>query len=61
VVVGIAEHYRLTDYRTQSRTPAGIARARHAGCGGKAAKVELLTGVDGLSSRPVPRIVLRAG
>jgi hypothetical protein len=35
------------------------ARARHEGCGGGAGRVELLTGVDGVSSRPVRRIVLR--
>ena len=38
-----------------------IARARHDGCGGRAVKAELLTGVEGVSSRPVRRIVLRAG
>jgi hypothetical protein len=38
-----------------------IARMRHEGCGGNAGKVELLTGIDGVSSRPVRRIVLRAG
>jgi hypothetical protein len=37
-----------------------IARARHDGCGGRAGKVELLTGIDG-SSRPVRKILLRAG
>jgi hypothetical protein len=32
------------------------------GCGGgRTAKAELMTGVDGVSSRPVRRIVLRAG
>jgi hypothetical protein len=36
-----------------------IARMRHDGCGGRAGKVELLTGIDG-ASRPVRRIVLRA-
>jgi len=36
-----------------------IKRARHDGCGGRAGKVELLTGIDG-SSRPVRKIVLRA-
>jgi hypothetical protein len=36
-----------------------IARMRHDGCGGRAGKVELLTGIDG-SSRPVRRIVVRA-
>jgi hypothetical protein len=38
-----------------------IARMRHEGCGGGAGKVELLTGIDGVSSRPARRIVLRAG
>jgi hypothetical protein len=36
-----------------------LARARHEGCGGRAGKAELMTGVDGVSSRPVRRIVLR--
>jgi hypothetical protein len=35
-----------------------IKLMRHAGCGGRASKVELLTGIDGVSSRPVRRIVL---
>ena len=38
-----------------------IARMRHDGCGGRAGRVELLTGIDGVSSRPVRRIVLREG
>ncbi len=38
-----------------------IARMRHDGCGGRAGKVELLTGIDGASSRPVRRIVLIDG
>ena len=37
-----------------------IANMRHDGCGGRAAAVELVTGVVG-SSSPVRRIVLRAG
>ena len=36
-----------------------IKRARHDGCGGRAGKVELITGIAG-SSRPVRTIVLRA-
>lgn len=36
-----------------------IARARHDDYGGRAGKVELLTGIDGASSRPVLKIVLR--
>jgi hypothetical protein len=38
-----------------------IARMRHDGCGGRAGKVELLTGIEGASSRPVRRIVLLGG
>ena len=38
-----------------------IARTRHDGCGGRAGRAELLTGIDGASSRPVRRIVLRSG
>jgi hypothetical protein len=35
-----------------------IERLRHDRCGGRAGKVELLTGIEGVSSRPVRRIVL---
>ena len=35
-----------------------IARMRHDGCGGRAGRVELLTGTEGANSRPVRRIVL---
>ena len=35
-----------------------LARMRHDGCGGRPARVELLTGIDGVSSEPVRRIVL---
>ncbi len=38
-----------------------LAPMRHDGCGGRAAKAELLTGVEGVSSRPVRSIVLRGG
>ena len=31
---------------------------RHAGCGGRASKVELISGIEGASSRPVQKIVL---
>jgi hypothetical protein len=45
----------------QRETPIRVllARMRHDGCGGRAGRVELLTGVDGVSNRPVRRIVLR--
>jgi hypothetical protein len=35
-----------------------IAKLRHDGCGGRAGRVELLTGIEGASSRPARRIVL---
>jgi hypothetical protein len=38
-----------------------IAKLRHDGCGGLAGKAELLSGIEGVSSRPVRRIVLREG
>ena len=34
-----------------------IDRIRHERCGGRAGKTELLTGIEGVSSRPVRRIV----
>ena len=36
-----------------------ITCMRHDGCGGLAGRAELLTGIEGASSRPVRRIVLR--
>jgi hypothetical protein len=38
-----------------------LAEMRHGECGGKARKAELLTGLEGVSSRPVRKIVLREG
>jgi hypothetical protein len=38
-----------------------IAKVRHDGCGGRADDVELLTGIEGASNRPVRRIVLLDG
>jgi hypothetical protein len=38
-----------------------LDRMRHDGCGGRAGKAELVNGVEGVSSRPVRRIVLREG
>jgi hypothetical protein len=35
-----------------------IARMRHDGCGGRAGKAELLTGIEGASCLPVRKIVL---
>jgi len=36
-----------------------LARMRHDGCGGRAGKAELLSGIEGVSRRPVRKIVLR--
>jgi hypothetical protein len=41
--------------------PRRIARMRHDGCGGREGKVELLTWIEGASSRPVRRIVVVGG
>jgi hypothetical protein len=38
-----------------------IAKMRHDGCGGRAGKVELLSGIEGVSSRPVRKIVVVDG
>jgi hypothetical protein len=38
-----------------------IVLMRHVGCGGRAGKVELITGIEVASSRPVRKIVLREG
>jgi hypothetical protein len=37
-----------------------LAKMRHDGCGGLAAKAELLTGITGVNSRPVRKIVLQS-
>jgi hypothetical protein len=38
-----------------------LDRMRHDGCGGRAGRVELLTGIEGASSRPVRKIKLIEG
>jgi hypothetical protein len=38
-----------------------LDKMRHDGCGGLAGKAELVTGTEGVSSRPVRRILLREG
>ena len=38
-----------------------LAKLRHDGCGGHAGKAELLTGIEGVSSRPVWKIVVLKG
>jgi hypothetical protein len=38
-----------------------LDKTRHDGCGGRPSRAELLSGIDGVSSRPVRRIVLIDG
>jgi hypothetical protein len=38
-----------------------LDKMRHDGCGGRPGKAELITGIEGASSRAVRRIVLREG
>jgi hypothetical protein len=38
-----------------------LARIHHDGCGGRPGRVELLTGIEAASSRPVRRIVVLNG
>ena len=38
-----------------------LDRMRHDGCGGRAGRAELITGIEGASSRTVRQIVLREG
>ena len=38
-----------------------LKRMRHDGCGGLPGRAELLTGIEGASSRPVRRILLIGG
>ena len=38
-----------------------LDRMRHDGCGGRAGRVELLTGIEAASSRPVRKILLLDG
>ena len=38
-----------------------LAKMRHERCGGRTGKAELLSGIEGVSSRPVRRILLQEG
>jgi hypothetical protein len=59
--VSMLNEAHTTGRRREMPLRSLIVRMRHKGCGGGAGRAELLTGVDGVSSRPVRRIVLRAG
>ena len=48
-----------THFAQRDMTLREIARRmRHDGCGGRARRAELVTGIEGVTSRPVRRIVL---
>ncbi len=49
-------HMTLGDIRIRDL----LRRVRHDGCGGRAGKAELLTGIEGASSGPVRKIVLQS-
>jgi len=51
----------MTEHRRGIVLRVLLNRMRHDGCGGRASRVELLTGIDSVSSRPVRRIVLLSG
>jgi hypothetical protein len=38
-----------------------IVKLLHDGCGGRTGRAELLSGIEGVSTRPVRKIVLREG
>ena len=59
--VAMLNEAHTTGRRREMPLRALLARMRHDGCGGIAGKAELLTGIDGVSSRPVRKIVLRSG
>ena len=48
----------MTEHRRGIVLRVLLSRMRHDGCGGRPSRTELLTGIDGVSSRPVRRIVL---
>jgi hypothetical protein len=51
----------MTEHQRSMVLRVLLSRLRHDGCGGRAARAELLSGIDGVSAAPVRRIVLRAG
>jgi hypothetical protein len=50
-----------TGRRREMPIRAIIAKMRHDGCGGRPGRVELLTGIEAASSRPVRKIVVLDG
>ena len=58
--VSMLNEAHTTGRRREMPIRALLARMRHDGCGGRPGTAELLTGIEGMGSRPVRRIVLRA-
>ena len=56
--VSMLNEAHTTGRRREISLRALLARMRHDGCGGLPGKAELLTGAEGVSSRPVRKIVL---
>ena len=52
---------RRTPRSATCRSVPSSTEMRHDGCGGRAGRVELLTGIEGASSRPVRKIMLIEG
>jgi hypothetical protein len=57
----ILNEAHMTEHQRSVVLRVLISRMRHEGCGGRAGRAELLTGIDGVSSQPVRKIVLIAG
>jgi hypothetical protein len=57
----ILNEAHMTEHQRRVVLRVLLSRMRHDGCGGRAGRAELLTGIDGVSSRPVRKIVLIAG
>jgi hypothetical protein len=59
----MSAHHEASGARTSEQHPErhvllAFRRVDLDGCGGRLGRVELLTGIDGVSSQPVRRIVL---
>jgi hypothetical protein len=59
--VSVLNEAHTAGRRREMPIRALLVRMRHDRCGGLPGKAELLTGIEGVSSRPVRKIVLRDG
>ena len=57
-IVSMLNEAHISGRRREMPLRVLLARMRHDGCAGISGKAELLTGIEGLSSCPVRRIVL---